>query len=565
MRNFLSKSSVLTIIVLLSTALISACDTGIGKPMTREKAVKELDDLLTDVEWTQQFVQRRANIQLTKTNLMSTLPDISEYPLVATPVTGGAEQVEIFVSTEKSGEGDDGWMRDAAVAFNQSRQRLSSGKIAQVSIRKIASGTGAQFIASNKYVPQAFSPSNHLWLKLIEGHGVSTKVIAERTVGNVAGVVMKKTVAKRLRENYPELSVKNIIDAVVQGRLVMGYTNPYASSTGLNFLVSVLDAFVGDEGGDMLRSEVVSAFESFQRGIPFVAMTTLQMRDSVSNNGALDAFVMEYQTFVRAKPSMTNEYEFIPFGIRHDNPLYAVGDVSDGQLEVLNKFATYLQRPQSKAKIKQYGFDGLNDYKSAYDYPAGSNLIAAQKIWKDKKDAGRTVTAVFLADVSGSMSGQRIKALRKALLSGIDFISTDNKIGLVTFSDVVNVSLPPQPFNLIHKSSFYAAVEDLDAGGGTAMYNGILVSLSVLLDAIAADPSTKPLLFVLTDGETNRGFNFDDVDEMISALRIPVYSIAYAAQIDELKNLSSLVEASTTKAEEGNVAYAIGSLLNAQM
>ena len=31
----------------------------------------------------------------------------------------------------------------------------------------------------------------------------------------------------------------------------------------------------------MLAPEVVSAFEQFQKGVPFVAVTTMQMRDSV--------------------------------------------------------------------------------------------------------------------------------------------------------------------------------------------------------------------------------------------------------------------------------------------
>ena len=72
-----------------------------------------------------------------------------------------------------------------------------------------------------------------------------------------------------------------VIDDVASGDLVMGYTDPFASSTGLNFLVTVLDSFAGGEEERMLDPDVVSTFERFQENVPFVALTTLQMRESV--------------------------------------------------------------------------------------------------------------------------------------------------------------------------------------------------------------------------------------------------------------------------------------------
>ena len=40
---------------------------------------------------------------------------------------------------------------------------------------------------------------------------------------------------------YGDLTAANLVDAVIAGDLVMGYTDPFASSTGLNFLLTVLD------------------------------------------------------------------------------------------------------------------------------------------------------------------------------------------------------------------------------------------------------------------------------------------------------------------------------------
>ncbi len=538
--------------------------SGVGE-LDHDGATKKLTRLLRDVDSTERFA-RRATVKLgEKPDLNRTLPDIDQFELVVNPpASANAEVAELFVSTEKSGSGTDGWLVEVARAFNGASQQLSSGKQARVSVRKIASGTGYQFIAAGKYRPQGFSPSNHLWVRMAEAYGVRMEPVSEQLVGNVAGVVMKSEVADRLRTDYGGLDVEAIIDSVVQGSIVMGYTNPFASSTGLNFLVTVLARFGGGNEARMLSSDVVSAFESFQRGVPFVALTTLQMRESVENDGSLDAFVMEHQTFVQAQ-ALRSGYEFVPFGVRHDNPLYAVGELSADQREVLEKFAAFAGDRRWRDLARQYGFDQGVDHDPTFEIPSGDALVRSQQLWKEKKDAGRPIAAVFLCDVSGSMAGARMRGVRQALTLGAEFITPGNSIGMVLFNDRVQVVLPIKPFDLNHKATFMGAVQDMSPGGSTAMYDGIAVSLSMLVEARRANPDVKPVLFVLTDGATNVGHEFSDMRRIIQGLGIPIYTIGYEAQIDELKRLSATVEAASLNADVDRIEYMIGSLLNAQM
>jgi len=472
--------------------------------------------------------------------------------------------VEIFTSTEKSGTGMDGWTVEVANAFNAEDQRLKNGKQAKVLIRKIASGTGYEFIGSRKYLPDAFSPSSHLWIQMAVAHGVPMTPIREKLVGNIAGIVMKTAVAEKIKAKYGSLEIKNLIDAVVQGNLAMGYTDPFASSTGLNLLVTVLATFAGGQEDQMLDPTVASAFESFQKGVPFVSQTTMQMRDSVEKDRSLDAFVMEYQTYINTKV-LQSGYEFIPFGVRHDNPLYAVGKLSPEKMEALEKFAVFTEQAKIQKLASDYGFNPTLEYKSAFPVPSGDILIQAQKLWKQKKDAGRSVAAIFLCDISGSMNGSRLNALKKSLIGGSQFIASENAIGLVLFNQQVSAVLPIKKFDLAQKAMFQAAVEDMAAGGQTAMYNGIVVSLSLLLEEKKKDPNTKMTLFVLTDGESNAGWKFNDVRPVIEALGIPIYTIGYEANLPVLQELSSVVEAASINATTEEVQYKIGSLLNAQM
>jgi len=555
----------LIVLAFLMALFFAPPDKDSNRILSYQEASAELSDLMRNIKWSENIVRRRAKVQLgQQQDLKDTLPDISLFPIVAgSEISGNNVSPEIFVSTEKSGTGIDGIMVEIAKDFNARNILLKNGQVAKVGIRKIASGTGYEFIASGKYMPDAFSPSNHLWIQMASAY-VPLTPIREKMFGNIAGIVMKDAVAEKLKSAYGKPDVKNLVDAVVQGNLVMGYTDPFASSTGLNFLVTVLETFARGEQKSLLSPEVIAAFENFQRGVPFVALTTIQMRDSVQNDGSLDAFVMEYQTFVNT-PVLKAGYQFIPFGVRHDNPLYALGNISPEKKEALEQFAAFAEQPEYKALAQKYGFNPSLSYQSPFEVPTGDILIRAQKLWKEKKDAGRPISAIFLCDISGSMQGTRIQNLKKALIQGIDFISPENSIGLIFFNDTVSIVLPVRKFDLNHKAAFRAAIEDMTASGGTAMYDGTAVSLSLLAEEKKKNPDVKPLLFVLTDGETNTGLSFKDMSPIIRGIKIPVYTIGYEADIKELARLSALVEAAMLNAGEGEIQYKIGSLLNAQM
>ncbi|MDX1473029.1 MAG: vWA domain-containing protein, partial [Reinekea sp.] len=172
---------------------------------------------------------------------------------------------------------------------------------------------------------------------------------------------------------------------------------------------------------------------------------------------------------------------------------------------------------------------------------------------------------MFVADVSGSMDGDRIRALKVALNESANFVSSRNSIGLITFNDRVNVDLPIREFDLQQKSQFLGSVERMSAGGGTATNDAILVAAYELLNFAKTHPEHKLTVFVLSDGETRNGLALNEVDKIIQMLQIPVHSIAYGFESADLKTVSGLVEASYTESSTGSAAYQIGNLLNAQM
>jgi Ca-activated chloride channel family protein len=488
------------------------------------------------------------------------LPDIDEsYPPQVEKST--SSYIEIFSSTEKAGSGTDGWLTEVAQDFNNARIKID-GKQVSVRLRGIPSGEAADYITSGKYRPDAYTPSNELWGEIITSQGVKAELVETRLVGNVAGILLTRAKKDELVNEYGAINTTTIIDAVVNDELDMGYTNPFASSTGLNFLISALYAF---DSSDLLSDKAVAGFESFQPNIPVVSYTTLQMREA-AKSGLLEGFVLEYQTY--ANTPEIRHYEFTPFGFRHDNPMYAIGDLSEERRKILNEFVKFSQQNKYQNLANEYGFNGLDEYQSEVEPVGGDVIIQAQRLWKEVKNA-KPICAVFVADVSGSMDGEPLNNLKRSLLEGQKYIGENNLIGLVSYSDDVNIDLPVAKFDLDQRALFAGAVYDMQAGGGTATFDGIAVAINMLIEQKAAgtdrDPNLKPRIFVLSDGETNEGHSLNDIEEIVEELGIPIYTIGYNADIKALKAISTINEAASINADTDDVVYKLRNLFNAEL
>lgn len=564
MKENENKGKIIAIMTVMGVIVFGAVGGGvvltrnIGKSqreISKEQAMKDIPRLLKKIDVTN-VEPRKAQVQIGASDLADELPDISKYPL---SVTGSGQiDIEIFSSTEKSSKGTDGWLNEVAKNFNNEKIEVN-GKRASVSIRPVASGLSVDYIVSGKYAPQAYTPSNELWGAMIEAEGVDIRMMDDCLVNNTAGILVNKDTYTKIDSQYGKVDIDSVIQATVDGTIAMGYTNPYASSTGLNFLISALHSF---DGSDMLSEKSVQSFVDFQTNVPFVAYTTLQMREA-AESGALDAFILEYQT-VYNDPSLKS-YQFIPFGVLHNNPMYSIGDLTRDEEQVLVEFIDYCKNSKSQKLASDYGFNQKSDYKSDIPTVKGTDLVSAQKLWKEEKDAGKPVIAVFVADTSGSMSGEPIIQLKRSLINASQYIGDDNFIGLVSYNSDVQINLPIDKFDINHRAYFTGAVEDLNPIGSTATYDGVVVAADMLLDAHKQHPEAKLMMFVLSDGATNTGATLKQISGIVKALEIPIYTIGYNADLKELEKLSAINEAASINADSDDVVYALKNLFNAQV
>lgn len=545
----------LLIVILVGVSI----GNGIGKrgELSKEDAKKKIEKMVKKIKADETSLIK-GEVDLGESNLADELPELNSEDF---SVKGDGDiDIEIFVSGEKAGKAGstDGWMTDAAKAFNEGSFKVDGSRVS-VSIRNISSGLGSDYIISGKYLPDAYTPSNSLWGDLINAQGGSVTVVEEALAGNTAGILLSKDKKKQIEADYGEATLQTVVQATADGKLVMGYTNPLTSATGLNFLVSVL--YQADEG-NMLSESAKKVFNDFQANVPYTAYTTQQMVSS-AQGGSLDGMVMEYQAYYN-DAVLSSGYEFIPFGLRHDNPLYAVGTLSDERQQALNLFVNFLKSDEQQKKAEKNGFNKDNDYKQKMKVD-GKTVVAAQKLWKEEKDGGKPVLAVFVADVSGSMDGEPINSLKDSLINASKYIGENNYIGLVSYANDVTINLPIGKFDLTQHSYFNGAVKKLYASGATATYDAVTVAVDMLLRAQEEVPDSKLEIFLLSDGEQNAGYSLQDIQGILKAYKIPVYTIGYNANLDELEKISEINEAASINAETDDVIYKLKSLFNAQM
>ncbi len=125
--------------------------------------------------------------------------------------------------------------------------------------------------------------------------------------------------------------------------------------------------------------------------------------------------------------------------------------------------------------------------------------VQAKKLsLRERKNAN----LVFLVDVSGSMhSPDKLDLAKRALRIMVNNLKDGDTVSLVTYAGNTRVVLAPT--GLDQKSKIFGAIEDLSAGGSTAMSSGL--KLAYEQAAKGLKPNTISRVMVLSDGDANVG------------------------------------------------------------
>ncbi|AUT01804.1 hypothetical protein CLI64_16220 [Nostoc sp. CENA543] len=542
----------------LCVSLLSACTTftPIDSFESADRYLQE--NLLPNIQVDSQLVSDSSSYSVVIPPLVDSTPNPDNFPLYGAKPDKNPNTVyiEIYSSAEKAnGERtDERWLVDVAEKFNQQRQTLPTGEVIQVGIRNIPSGLAAQILTAKKGQPAGYTPATKMWLELLKSEGLSLKEIAPALVPNQAIFAIQAQAYKEIAEGG-EVTFDRITDAILSGKIQVGYSNPYIGSSALNFLHSLLWRAAGhsQDGKPLTIAElespnVNSVFSIFQKQIALTTPTYLDLKQIwIREPKKFQAIVMAYQSYVKLKKQPGFEkLAYVPFGVPENSPLVGFDWNSAAQTLALQKFATFATSAPMQQLAKEQGYENTQYLQSSKfpPIPSGEVLKAVQAFWKQRKDGGRTVYMEMIVDTSGSMEEHnRLKAVQEALRFASKHINQGNQIGLITFSDRPVRRIALAPFNELEQKRLFAAIEQLQPDGGTGLYDGLAVGLADLMAKRKVDPNGRFYALLLTDGERTHGLELNQIQDVIKHSGVRVYPIAYGqVNQQELEAIAAIRE-----------------------
>lgn len=190
-------NKILTVGMIASTFMLTACSWA-KDDMSKKDAKAEVEAYYKKIGL--KTAKLKKDISNTSLNESEELPKIDKsYPYT---VDGDGDiNAEIFVSSEKAGNGKDGIINEIAEDFNSENQTINGKKIS-VSIRSVPSGTAVDYISTKNHVPDGYTPSNAQWDYILSAKGVQSTEITDRLFGNTSGLLMKDKVYDNLKSKY---------------------------------------------------------------------------------------------------------------------------------------------------------------------------------------------------------------------------------------------------------------------------------------------------------------------------------------------------------------------------
>ena len=516
------------------------------------------DQLLPNIQVESQLVSDTDAYNANTLSLTDPIPDPSAYPLYGARPTNNPQivYIEIYGSSEKTNGAreDERWLVDVAEKFNQQQRRLPSGEVIQVGMRNIPSGLGAQILAAGKGKPAGYTPVHALWLELLKAEGLQMQLLSPALVSNPAIVALRPQVYQKLAETG-DVTFDRVMNAILIGDIKVGYANPYIASSALNFLYTLLWRGAGhhQDGApltldDLASPDINSVFSAFQKQVAVTTPTSLDLKQIwLRDAEAFDALIMVHQSYVNLiqQPGF-ERFAYVPFGVPETSPLVSFDWTPPAEKKALQTFAAFAASDAMQQLAEQQGYKRIDALKpnNTPPIPSGTVLKAAQGFWKQRKDGDRTVYMELVVDTSGSMAQEnRLSAVQEALRFASGQINPGNQIGLVTVSDRPTRRIPLAPFNQLEQKRLFTAIDQLQADGATALYDGIAVGLADLMDKQKTDPDGRFYLLLLTDGERTDGLSFKQIRAVIKHSGVRVYPIAYGeVNQQELEAIAAIRE-----------------------
>jgi len=146
--------------------------------------------------------------------------------------------------------------------------------------------------------------------------------------------------------------------------------------------------------------------------------------------------------------------------------------------------------------------DYILDYEVLSEAREHQLYLLARVKGKAAADSQRQpLNVCAVLDRSGSMAGQKLEYVKKAVQFLVQHLKADDRFSMVTYDDRVTVDV--RPTQVTFKDAISQSIEAIRSGNATNLSGGWLQGCQLVTDGIGQNQSDRVLL--LTDGLANRG------------------------------------------------------------
>jgi Ca-activated chloride channel family protein len=497
------------------------------------------------------------------------------------------------------------------------RQALASGqRPIFVTGRTGSSGTVMQGIVNaliapnnqNVERPVIFQPSVSHWLALANYQAGRTVFdLTQSRATALAPVVMaiweSRLNAIQAAVGYDEIGWEELLAVlnspngwedygIPGGRRTVfyGHTDPLISSTGLSTLISEFYAAARADGFTGRRltleqvndAEVQSGVRQIEELIRHYSSRTTEFKEYIARGPEyLDFVALEENDLIFINRGLT-EYQpperlvaLYPkegtFWHEHPMGIVSASWVTPEQQDAARVFIDYVLTAAVQQSVMAQGFRPVNpdvalgfpfveengvdpaQPTTVLDVPDPAVIAAIQQSWALVK---KQADILLVIDTSGSMSNDnKIEQAREAAAAFINAMESNNRVGLLTFSDDIQLRVAIDDLERV-RDQLYSQIRSLRAEGGTELFAAVQESVSLMSQQDAT--SRIRAVVILSDGEDTgeRGATLQNAISAITASAndlnpIIVIPIAYGADAD-INTLNAIARASNTRVQSGN-------------
>ena len=400
---------------------------------------------------------------------------------------------------------------------------------------------------------------------------------------------LKQSRARELGWDKKAPTWAEIAKTAKAGHLAYGMTNPTSSNTGMSALFAVASS-IAKKTEDLTADDVDrEALKNFLTGQKLTAGSSGWLADSyLQEQDRLDGLV-NYEAVILRLDERPELHEPLVLIYPQDGVIsadYPLMLLDEAKRDAYTKLVTALKSDafQTNALSRAYlrpANPGAtrspklpNDAVAELTFPNRLEVIDAVLL-AYQADLRRPSTSIYLLDVSGSMDGERIGQLRKALevLTGAEsnsvtarFVRFQNreKVVLIKFA-----SEPGEPEEITFddpkaQGETYARLREyaanLQARGGTAIYSSLERAYQIAKTEHERDPNRFISVVLLTDGQNRQGTPFRDFRrELVDAQRagemVRTFPIVFGeASSGELEEVAKLTGGRAFEGRDTNLA-----------